>query len=58
MWSTCSVLLITPLALVTSVRGLIVDQTKWFGLGGTAISGGLAVLILSSMLPKVKEMLP
>jgi hypothetical protein len=49
MWSTCAILLTTPLALVTSVGGLFVDRTKWFALGGTAIAGGLAVVLVVSL---------
>jgi hypothetical protein len=46
MSSACAILLITPLALVIAVRGLVVDRTKWLALGGTVISGGLALLII------------
>ncbi len=50
MWSTCGILLTTPLALLISVRGLLVDRTKWIALGGTVISGGLALLLVWSAL--------
>jgi hypothetical protein len=46
MWSACGILLSTPLALLISVRGLLVDRTKWLAIAGTVVSGGLALLIL------------
>jgi hypothetical protein len=32
-----------------SVRGLVVDVTKWFALGGTLISGVLLALMLMAL---------
>jgi hypothetical protein len=40
----------TPIALLTSIRGLFVDSPKWFALGGLVISGGLAAMIAVSIL--------
>jgi hypothetical protein len=39
----------TPLAFAFSVRGLVADRIKWFGLAGGLISGVLLALILGSL---------
>ena len=41
---------LTPIALLTSIRGMFVDSPKWFALGGFLISGGLAAVIAVSTL--------
>jgi hypothetical protein len=46
MWSTCGILLTTPLALFLSVCGLVVDRTKWLAGGGAVISGALILILV------------
>jgi hypothetical protein len=49
MWSTCAILLTTPLALVTSACGLAVDRSKGLALIAAFISGAfLVILVLST----------
>jgi hypothetical protein len=44
----CAIFLTTPLGLLFSLRGLLVDSTKWCGLAGLALSGAMLALTLAS----------
>jgi hypothetical protein len=49
MWSTCAILLSTPIAFLASAYGLVFEQSKLFAAGGVAISGVLGAMLILSM---------
>jgi len=45
-----SIFISTPLALISSIVGLVIDRRKWFAIAGLVISGAMAALIGGSFI--------